>query len=72
LRALRPISTQTLRLHGCRVRPQMRRWEHLHAEREIQGDYEVLEGRIREALGNIHRLEDELVQGAFFLKMRGR
>jgi len=50
----------------------MRRWEHLHAEREIQGDYEVLEGRIREALGNIHRLEDELVQGAFFLKMRGR
>ena len=35
-RALRPISTQTLRLHGCRVRPQMRRWEHLHAERELQ------------------------------------
>jgi len=30
-----------------------------------QGDYEVLQGRIREELDNIRRLEDELVQGGF-------
>ena len=30
-----------------------------------KGDYEVLQGRVREELNNIRRLEDELVQGGF-------
>ena len=34
----------------------------------IRGDYEVLEGRIREELDNIRRLEGELVRGGFLLE----
>ena len=36
LQALPPISTQMLHQYGRRARPQMPRWEHLHAEREFQ------------------------------------
>ncbi len=33
-----------------------------------QGDYEVLQGRIREELDNVRRLEDELVRGVVLLE----
>ncbi|HOI38581.1 MAG TPA: hypothetical protein PLF11_14520, partial [Bacillota bacterium] len=33
-----------------------------------QGDYEVLQGRIREELDNVRRLEDELVRGGVLLE----